>query len=703
MDKVHSAVSEFGRAQLDVYQSAHFRAEAGRIARTAGFSALCAVAMGFLVASSWYSFRAYRLHLRKIASAEAQTRSIIETTMDGVLTMDAQGLVQSMNPAAERMFGYKASEMVGKGIGKLIPQRLLMHDMANLGRGSIMAVGHRQNYYPFPIEISLSEMKVSGGKQFVALIRDVSVRKRSEETLRHIGLGVSATTGEEFVRSLVKQLSKALQSDFAFVIETVKAGASNGCSMIIAEHGNIRRKANYKLSNTICEEVLKKGFRAYPSDVREKFPNDEILNELKVESFVAMPLTDHKGIPVGVMGVLDTKKMEDIQIAESTLQIFAARAGAEIERKRFEEDLAAEKERLAVTLRSIGDGFITTDVSGKILLLNKVAEKLTGWTQEQAIDQPLVDVFNILNERTRTPSKNAVERIIETGSVVGNASHAIIVSRDGSQRLIENSASPIRDKANRKVGVVLVFRDVTEKQRAEEERRKAEKLESLGVAAGGIAHDFNNILTTIIGNLSLSLLTLDPEEDMHARLASAKKAAIRAQDLAQQLLTFAKGGAPLKKTASIGQLIRETVTTSLNMSTVRSHIEMPTDLWAVEIDAGQISQVIGNVCVNAQESMPAGGNVSVICENFELVEETAALAPLRPGNYIKITVQDEGIGIPEEYIKKIFDPYFHHQAEGERPGPGDFLLHHQEPRRAHHRRVAGRLRLDVQDIPARHG
>ncbi len=658
MDQVHGAVGDFERSESDLYKKISFSARMDHMIKDGGFAAVCVLAMVFLAGSSFYSFAAYRKHLLKIASAEAQTRSIIEATMDGVITMDVQGLVQSMNPAAEKMFGYKAAEIVGKAVGKLIPQRLFMHDMANLGRGTIMAVGNRQNYYPFPIEISLSEMKVSGRRQYVALIRDVTERKRSEETLRHIGLGVSATTGEEFVRSLVKQLSKALQSDFAFIIEVMRAGGENTCSMLIAEHGNIRRKANYKISNTIYDEVLKKGFRAYASEIRDKFPNDELLNELKAESFVAMPLSDHNGRPIGVMGVLDTKPMEDMQIAESTLQIFAARAGAEIERKRFEEDLAAEKERLAVTLRSIGDGFITTDVSGKILMLNNVAEKLTGWSQDQALGQPLVAVFNLINERTRRPSQNAVERIIETGSVVGNASHAIIVSRDGSERLIENSASPIRDKANRKVGVVLVFRDVTEKYRAEEERQKAEKLESLGVAAGGIAHDFNNLLTAIIGNLSLSLTTLSPEEDMHGRLASAKKAALRAQDLAQQLLTFAKGGAPLKKTASISKLIRDTVTSSVNAANVRLDIEMPTDLWAVEIDAGQISQVIGNVTQNAQEAMPAGGTVTVVCENFHLPAEIAALEPLRVGNYIKITVQDEGIGIPEEYIKKIFDPYF---------------------------------------------
>src|SRR5207249_1690298 len=153
--------------------------------------------------------------------------------------------------------------------------------------------------------------------------------------------------------------------------------------------------------NTACDEALKKGFRAYSRGVREKFPNDEMLKELNVESFVAMPLLDHKGKSVGLMGVFDQKPMDNVQIAESTLQIFAARAGAEIERKRFEEDLAAEKERLAVTLRSIGDGFITIDGEGRVLMMNAVAEKLTGWPSESAIGLPLHQVFHILNDRSR--------------------------------------------------------------------------------------------------------------------------------------------------------------------------------------------------------------------------------------------------------------------------------------------------------------
>jgi len=665
LDGVRKQIAAFESVEFDRYGAAKQHAEFDRVVKTAGFAGLCLFAMGVLIASSWYSFSAYSRHLRKIESAEAQTRSIIEYTLDGIITMNDQGLILSMNPAAEKMFGTPAKELVGQLVSKIIPQRLFLHDMAALGRGTMMAMGHRQNYYPFPIEISLSEMKTDNKKSYVALIRDVTERKRSEETLKHIGLGVSSSTGEEFVRSLVKQLSKALQTDFSFLVETTKKNEEdNTCTLIIAEHGHIRSKMNFKLASSACEEVLKRGFRAYPSDVQEKFPKDEVLTELAAQSFVAMPLVDHKGKTVGLMGVIDSKVMENVQIAESTLQIFAARAAAEIERKRFEEDLNAEKERLAVTLRSIGDGFIAADTDGNVAMINNVAERLTGWRQDQIIGKPLVEIFNILHERTRKPCSTMLDRIVETGSVVGTANHAIVVSREGVERLIEISAAPIRDKANRKLGTVLVFRDITEKEHLEAERRKAEKLESLGVAAGGIAHDFNNLLTAIIGNLSLSLITMSPEDEMYERLGAAKKASLRAQELAQQLLTFAKGGAPIKKAASIGQLIHDTVTFSIRGTSIRGDFETPEDLWPVEVDSGQISQVVNNLAINAEQAMPNGGTLSVRSENFFLAEENAALAPLRVGKYVKITVRDEGIGIPEEYLKKIFDPYFTTKPKG---------------------------------------
>jgi signal transduction histidine kinase/CheY-like chemotaxis protein len=242
---------------------------------------------------------------------------------------------------------------------------------------------------------------------------------------------------------------------------------------------------------------------------------------------------------------------------------------------------------------------------------------------------------------------------------------ATLTSRDGAEHIIEQVASPIRDSKNEVAGVVLVFRDITERQRNEAERRKAETLEQLGLLAGGIAHDFNNLLTAIIGNISLASLLLPPDDEMARRLVDAKNASMRARDLAQQLLTFARGGAPIKKTASIGKLIQDTVSFSLRGSHSRSEFSFGADLWPAEIDPGQISQVIGNLVVNADQAMPSGGTLRVTCDNFSYNGADAPAIPdLSPGDYIRISIRDEGVGIPDDYLKRIFDPYFTTKPKG---------------------------------------
>jgi signal transduction histidine kinase/ActR/RegA family two-component response regulator len=240
-----------------------------------------------------------------------------------------------------------------------------------------------------------------------------------------------------------------------------------------------------------------------------------------------------------------------------------------------------------------------------------------------------------------------------------------LTSRDGVDHVIEQVASPIRDSKNEVAGVVLVFRDITERQRNEAERRKAETLEQLGLLAGGIAHDFNNLLTAIIGNISLASLLLPPDAEMASRLNDAKNASLRARDLAQQLLTFARGGAPIKKTASIGKLIQDTVSFSLRGSHSRSEFVIGADLWPAEIDSGQISQVIANLVVNADQAMPNGGILRASCDNFSYRADTVPVVPdLLPGDYIRIAIHDEGVGIPENILKRIFDPYFTTKAKG---------------------------------------
>ena len=326
------------------------------------------------------------------------------------------------------------------------------------------------------------------------------------------------------------------------------------------------------------------------------------------------------------------------------------------------EALATEKERLAVTLRSIGDGVITTDTEGKIVLMNRVAEEMTGWSQEETVGKPFDEVFLILNEKSRLRCENPVERVLRTGTIIGLANRTVLISKSGKERIIADSGAPIRDQESRIVGAVLVFHDITYKLKMEEELLKSQKLESIGILAGGIAHDFNNLLTAILGNISLAKLLTSSEDSIHHKLAEAEKASLRARDLTQQLLTFSKGGAPVKKTTSIAGLIRDSSAFTLSGSKVTCLFDIPDDLWPTEVDEGQISQVINNLIINADQAMPDGGVITVTCKNVYVGNKN--VLPLPHGRYILIAITDKGVGIGEENIARIFDPYFTTKESG---------------------------------------
>lgn len=331
------------------------------------------------------------------------------------------------------------------------------------------------------------------------------------------------------------------------------------------------------------------------------------------------------------------------------------------ERRKAQDALAEEKERLAVTLRSIGEAVITTDIEGDIVLMNKAAEKLTGWTQQEAVGLPLHEIFNVVYEKTLKPCENPVESVLVSGEIVERSKPAVLIAKDGSKILVADSGAPIRDRMSRVVGVVLVFRDVTLEQRMKEELFRARKVESIGLLAGGIAHDFNNILTAITGNISLVKSHVDPGDKIFDRLGAAEKACERAQNLTQQLITFSKGGAPIRRTASVADILADTVGFVLKGSNVKCELSVPDDLWLADIDEGQISQVIGNLVINADQAMVDGGTMTVRAENMTA---GAADMSLKEGDYVKVSVEDKGVGIPPENIAKIFDPYFSTKEKG---------------------------------------
>jgi PAS domain S-box-containing protein len=339
------------------------------------------------------------------------------------------------------------------------------------------------------------------------------------------------------------------------------------------------------------------------------------------------------------------------------------------EQKNIEQALADEKERLDVTLSSIGDSVISADIDLKIITINKVAETLTGYTKEEAIGRPLDDICRIVNETTHKCIDNVFSGMVRKSGIVNHKKHVIIQARDGSEYRVDMSASPINSDNNSVIGMVLVLRDISERQKLETELFKARKLESLGVLAGGIAHDFNNILTGIITNLFMAKISMPIENESYKMIVDAEKACFRASRLTKQLLTFSRGGAPVKEIASVKELIEETVGFCLAGSNADYRLEIPDDLPAATIDKGQIDQVLNNLLINALQAMPAGGTITVIAESVFINDEDIAIAEnsfssLTQGNYIKVSIKDEGVGISPKDMEKIFDPYYTTKPQG---------------------------------------
>lgn len=330
--------------------------------------------------------------------------------------------------------------------------------------------------------------------------------------------------------------------------------------------------------------------------------------------------------------------------------------------KTSEKLIASERERLAITLHSIGDGVISTDTDGKIVTINKSAQELLECRLEDTVGKKLKSIFNVINEISRTPLEDPIEKLIRTRKKIEPESHTLLITSTGKEMLIALSADPIIGNDNYIIGIVLVFRDMTEKVKLETTIQRNQKLESIGVLAGGIAHDFNNLLAGIFGYLEIAIMFSKDNPKVIDYLNKALFAFNRAKALTLQLLTFSKGGTPIKKLASLLPILTESIQFSLSGSNINVVYELDKNLWATEIDENQIGQVIQNIAINAQQAMLQGGTLIVKAENIILEKKEFLISANQ--NYIKLSFIDNGIGIPKESLPRIFDPFFSTKKEG---------------------------------------
>jgi PAS domain S-box-containing protein len=491
-----------------------------------------------------------------------------------------------------------------------------------------------------------------------SLVGGVIARRRAEEALREIQRDFQAffDTLDDFVFVLgpggrILRTNPAVRERLGYAAEQLSAMDMAGL-FPPEQRDEVRaimaRMAEGEVSACLVPLLTGDG-RLLPVDTRVtrgKWGADDVLFA------VARDITEHRETAQALEETV-TKRTAELQAANRALN-------QEIEERKWSETALKASER---KFRAIFDqtfqfiGLMTCD--GMLIEANRAALEFGSLEPSDVIGKPFWETpWWTHSKALQARLRDAVKRAARGEFTRFEAFHP---GPDGRTRYVDVSIKPVRDEAGNVVLLIPEGRDISEKRAAEEVRLRTEKLQALGVLAGGIAHDFNNLLTGIVTNISLARISSEDPAVLEA-LADSERAVLRASRLTEQLLTFSKGGTPTKTVASIGDVIRETTTFALSGSNLRCRFDLPDGLWPVEIDAGQIGQVVQNLVINANEAMPAGGVIDVSSRNVCLEADEMPLLPA--GRYLCMTIADHGAGIPSDWLPKIFDPYFSTKQSG---------------------------------------
>jgi len=324
-------------------------------------------------------------------------------------------------------------------------------------------------------------------------------------------------------------------------------------------------------------------------------------------------------------------------------------------RRKSEAALLESEDRFRDLFENATDILQSVDPEGRILVVNKAWRETLGYSEEEI---PSLNIFDIMDPDHTPQCQKNFEQILNDGQEF--TCQTVFISKSGQKISVEGRIN-CRFVDGKPMALRSAFRNVTEKLKMEKELRRAQKLESIGILAGGIAHDFNNLLTGILGNILLAQLKA-PEGDLANLLKNTENAAHRAQDLTRQLLTFSKGGAPVKETTSVIDIINDVVPFTLSGSNTTWSLTTEDNISPVDLDSGQFSQVIENLIINSDQAMPEGGTITIRLSNYSQDEQLSEI--LTGDKYIKIDIHDQGIGIAKEYLPRIFDPYFTTKKKG---------------------------------------
>jgi PAS domain S-box-containing protein len=569
--------------------------------------------------------------------AEERYNALWESTFDLLFVVDDKGNFLDANRSCHELTGYGKGELAGLNLSALLDRAGLDIAMDRIGamlvrRERSVITEYRirgKDGRSIAVEATASPIYRDGKPIALQVVaRDITARKIAEESLREI---------EMRFRTLV-------DSSFDFVYL-------------------------HSLDGT-CTEANKASFQAtgYSPDDPGSLSLTSVLDDESLQKALTMLNKLLRGEEQGGLAEYHVRTKDgswiDIEASSSMLyhdgKPFAVQAVARniTPRKRMEAELRKSEERFRSVFEQATFGMIMTDNKYRFIKVNDALCSMLGYAKEDLLGKTYEDITH--PDYTDDDLDNI--RRLERGELKMYRTQKPYLHKDGRLVWGDLAVTIPRGSGGEALCGLATIENITARKKAEEELSRLEKIESLKVLAGGIAHDFNNLLCGVFGYLDLARSTLEPGSEASLYLDKAFSSFERAKNLSLQMLTFARGGAPIKKALYLEKIIRDCCGLALSGSMARADIRIDESLHPIEGDEHQLSQVFSNIIINAVQAMPDGGNLTITAGNCTIAADTVGMLPA--GTYAAVAVKDDGIGIPEKFLTRIFDPFFTTKNKG---------------------------------------
>ncbi len=563
-----------------------------------------------------------------LVESEKKFQAVFKHAPVAVMLLDSQGVVLDCNQHLINMYGAEREEYIGVNLLEKMPEGPTRQYLVKA-----VSSDAGVQYYE-----GLGDKVINGKRPYIFVISE----KIAHDLLVVIIIDITA-------RRLMEDALRESENKFRSLIETTDTG------YVILDDQGLVLDANLKYVHLAGRQQLDKviGY----SVLEWTAPHDLKRNATEVRKCVEQGYVRNLEIDYVHPGgqVIPVEINATVLNTAGTIRVVTLCRDI-TERKRAEEQLKESEDKFSLTFKSSPDAVnINRLEDGLCVDINEGFTRATGYTRDDVIGKTSLElnIWQDPADRRRLVQGLREKGYFENLEAQFRKKDGTLITGLMSARVISLKGVP---------HIISIARDITEHKKHENEMLKIEKLESLGVLAGGIAHDFNNILTGIMGNISFAKIFLDSAHESYKSLAEAERATVRAGELAHQLLTFARGGEPVKKVVSPQRLVSEALSFVLHGSNVKGTIDIPDSVHAFEADEGQKSQVFRNIIINAMQAMPEGGVLTVNAQNIVLDNNNAFELP--PGPYIRLTFADQGCGISDDTLKRIFDPYFTTKSAG---------------------------------------